>query len=98
MRYGRADSQEDGAVPASDASLTYQSKEATPLKIKRRKPYNTIEAREAEELPGFAVLIGRKRHGRCQLIEAIRQGWAVTPGMGVDQVDTLAWSQSPNPS
>ena len=57
------------------------------MKIELREPYNTIETLKAEELPDFAVLIGRNGTGKTQLLEAIRQGRAVVPGIAVERVE-----------
>ena len=58
------------------------------MKIELREQYNTINTLNAgEELPDFAVLIGRNGTGKTQLLEAIRQGRAVVPGIAVDQVE-----------
>ena len=58
------------------------------MKIELREPYNTIETLNAEEeLPDFAVLIGRNGTGKTQLLQAIRQGRATVRGIAVEQVE-----------
>lgn len=58
------------------------------LKIELREPHNTIETLNAEEeLPDFAVLIGRNGTGKTQLLQAILQGRAAVSGIAVEQVE-----------
>ena len=57
------------------------------MKIELREPYNAIETLKAEELPDFAVLIGRNGTGKTQLLQAIHQGRAVVSGIAVERVE-----------
>ena len=40
-----------------------------------------------EELPDFAVLIGRNGAGKTQLLDALKEGPAVIPGIGRDDIE-----------
>ena len=58
------------------------------MKIELRQSYKSIAALTTEELPDFAVLIGRNGAGKTQLLEALREGRAVIPGIGVDEIES----------
>ena len=57
------------------------------MRIALNEPYKCIETLVAEELPDFAVLIGRNGAGKTQLLDALQQGSAVIPGVGVDEIE-----------
>ena len=60
----------------------------------------SIAALSTEELPDFAVLIGRTGAGKTQLLEALTEGYATIPGIGVDEVEQYNMNsfRSPNSS
>ena len=62
------------------------------MSIELRAPYKSIHALRTEELPDFAMLIGRNGSGKTQLLEALRGGSAVIPG--VDVTDTEFFDMS----
>ncbi len=51
------------------------------------KPYKSIETLVADELPDFAVLIGRNGAGKTQLLLALAEGSAVIPDVSVDEIE-----------
>ena len=57
------------------------------MQIKLNHRYKSIETLTTEDLPDFAVLIGRNGAGKTQLLEALRGGAASIPGVGVDQIE-----------
>ena len=57
------------------------------MKIELRQPYKSIQTLETEELPDFAILIGRNGAGKSQILNALKEGQAVIPGMGVDEIE-----------
>lgn len=57
------------------------------MSIELRQPYKSIHALRTEELPDFAILIGRNGSGKTQLLEALREGVAVIPGVGVADME-----------
>ena len=57
------------------------------MQIKLRAPYKSIKTLRTEELPAFAILIGRNGSGKTQLLEALRERAAVIPGVGVDDIE-----------
>ena len=56
------------------------------MKIELRRPYKSIQTLQTEELPDFALLIGRNGAGKTQLLEALRDGQALIPGIGADGI------------
>ncbi len=70
------------------------------MSIELREPYKSIHALRAEELPDFAILIGRNGSGKTQLLEALRGGSAVIPGVSVTDTEFFDMSsfRSPNTS
>ena len=68
------------------------------MKIELRQRYKSIETLTAEELPDFAVLIGRNGVGKTQLLDALKERWAVIPDIGVGEVEMydMASFRSPN--
>ena len=57
------------------------------MKIELKQPYKSIQSLTTEELPAFAVLIGRNGAGKTQLLEALKERQAVIPGIAVDDVE-----------
>ena len=57
-----------------------------PMKIELRRPHKSIEDLTTEELPDFAILIGRNGAGKTQLLEALQRGSAGIPDIGVDEI------------
>ena len=49
--------------------------------------YKSIESLTIEDVPDFAVLIGRNGAGKTQLLEALRGGAARIPDVGVDEIE-----------
>ena len=63
------------------------SPRTNPMRIELNHPYKSIATLATEELPDFAVLIGRNGAGKTQLLDALKEGWAVIPGIGVDEIE-----------
>ena len=57
------------------------------MRIELKQPYRSIETLAAEELPDFGVLIGRNGAGKTQLLTALKEGQAVVPGIGQDDIE-----------
>ena len=57
------------------------------MRIELGQPYKSITTLTTEELPEFAILIGRNGAGKTQLLEALMQGVAVVPDVGVDEIE-----------
>ena len=57
------------------------------MRIELRQPYKSIATLETEELPDFAILIGRNGAGKTQLLGALKEGLAAIPGIGVDEIE-----------
>ena len=57
------------------------------MKIELNHRYRSIETLVAEELPDFAVLVGRNGAGKTQLLEALKGGAAAIPGVGLDEIE-----------
>ena len=57
------------------------------MRIDLKQPYRSIATLSTEELPDFAILIGRNGAGKTQLLEALEQGLAVIPGVDVDEIE-----------
>lgn len=68
------------------------------MQIALLRPYKSISTLAAAELPDFAVLIGRNGAGKTQILEALQQGKAVIPGIGVDEIEMydMVSFRSPN--
>ena len=49
------------------------------MRIDLKQPYKSINTLTTEELPDFAVLIGRNGSGKTQLLNAIKEGRAAIP-------------------
>ena len=58
------------------------------MKINLRQPYKSIVTLTTEELPDFAILIGRNGAGKTQLLGALKDGLAAIPGVGVDEIES----------
>ena len=57
------------------------------MKIEFRQCHKSITDLNTEELPDFAILIGRNGAGKTQLLEALKEGRAGIPGIGVDEIE-----------
>ena len=57
------------------------------MKIKLNQPYKSIATLAPNELPDFAVLIGRNGAGKTQLLTALKEGRAHVPGIAVDDIE-----------
>ena len=57
------------------------------MRIELKRPYKSISSLTAEELPDFVILIGRNGAGKSQLLEALEQGVAVIPNIGVAEIE-----------
>ena len=57
------------------------------MKIELSQPHMSIATLTTEELPDVAILIGRNGAGKTQLLDALKQGMAVIPGIGVNQIE-----------
>ena len=58
------------------------------MRIELRQPYKSIATLETEDLPDFAVLIGRNGAGKTQLLGALKEGLAAILGIGVDEIES----------
>ena len=56
------------------------------MKIELKQPHKSIATLTTDDLPDFAVLIGRNGAGKTQLLEALEQGMAATHGIDVDEI------------
>ena len=70
------------------------------MKIELRRPYKSIAALETEDLPEFAVLIGRNGAGKTQILSALDEGVATIPGIGIDEIElyNMVSFRTPNAS
>lgn len=57
------------------------------MRIELTSPYKSIATLTTEELPDVAILIGRNGAVKTQILDALKQGMAVIPGIGVNQID-----------
>ena len=57
------------------------------MKIELQRPYKSVATLTIEEVPDFAVLIGRNGVGKSQLLEAIGSGMARVSGIGGGAVE-----------
>ena len=57
------------------------------MRIELNQQYKSITTLTTEELPDFAVLIGRNGAGKTQLLEALKEGQATIPDIGVDELE-----------
>ena len=58
------------------------------MKIELRQQYKSIATLETEDLPDFAILIGRNGAGKTQLLGALKDGLAVIPGIDVHKIES----------
>ena len=68
------------------------------MRIDLNRPYKSIIGLTTEDLPDFAVLIGRSGTGKTQLLEALTTGAASISGIRLDQIEKydLSTFQPPN--
>ena len=68
------------------------------MRIELRQRYKSIEVLETEELPDFAILIGRNGAGKTQLLGALKEGAAKIADIGVDEIELydMANFRTPN--
>ena len=57
------------------------------MKIELKQPYRSISTLIIEDLPDFAILIGRNGVGKTQLLCALKEGQAVIPTIGVSEIE-----------
>ena len=57
------------------------------MRIELNHPYKAIATLTTEELPDLAILIGRNGAGKTQLLEALKQGVAVIPGICAHEIE-----------
>ena len=57
------------------------------MRIQLNQPYKSIATLNTGELPDFAVLIGRNGAGKTQLLSALKEGLAVVPGIGTEEIE-----------
>ena len=57
------------------------------MKIELNNPYKAIKTLETEELPNFAILIGRNGAGKTQLLQALLEGRAVISCIARDEIE-----------
>ena len=58
------------------------------MRIELNQPYKSISTLTTEELPDFAILIGRNGAGKTQLLGALKERQAVIPGIGTDEIES----------
>ena len=58
------------------------------MRIELRQQYKSIAHLTTEELLDFAIIIGRNGAGKTQLLGALKDGVAVIPGIGVDEIES----------
>ena len=57
------------------------------MRIELNQPYKSISNLTTEELPDFAILIGRNGAGKTQLLDALKEGQATIPDIDVDEIE-----------
>ena len=57
------------------------------MRIELKQPYKSIATLTAEELPDFAILIGRNGSGKTQILESLKEGQAVIQDIGEDEIE-----------
>ena len=57
------------------------------MRIDLKHAYKSIETLTTDDLPDFAIFIGRNGAGKTQLLGALKEGQAVIPGIGVDEIE-----------
>ena len=60
---------------------------ASHMKIELRQPYKSFATLSTDELPAFAVLIGRNGAGKTQLLQALKQGVATIADMRLGAIE-----------
>ena len=70
------------------------------MRIELRQHHKSIATLTAENLPDFAILIGRNGAGKTQLLDALKEGRAVIPDIGRDEIELydMVSFHSPNSS
>ena len=70
------------------------------MRIELKQPYKSIAALTTEELPDFAILIGRNGAGKTQILQSLKEGQSVIPGIGADNIELydMGSFQTPNAS
>ena len=57
------------------------------MRIELNQPYKSIVDLTTEDLPDFAVLIGRNGAGKTQLLDALKEGRAKVPGIDMSEIE-----------
>ena len=57
------------------------------MRINLKQPHKSIASLDSEELPDFAVLIGRNGAGKTQLLDALKEGHAEVSGIRVEDIE-----------
>ena len=57
------------------------------MRVELRQPYKSIATLTTEDLPDFAVLIGRNGAGKTQLLDALKEGAALIPHIRADEIE-----------
>ena len=57
------------------------------MRIDLSGKYKSIATLTTDELPDFAILIGRNGAGKTQLLDALKGGVATIPGIGVNEIE-----------
>ncbi len=57
------------------------------MKIELKQRHKSTTDLNTEDLPDFAVLIGRNGVGKTQILAALDQGVATIPGIGMDEIE-----------
>ena len=57
------------------------------MRIELQQAYKSIATLTTEDLPDFAVLIGRNGAGKTQILEALKEGHAVVSGVGLKDIE-----------
>ena len=57
------------------------------MRIELKQSYKSIETLATDELPDFAILMGRNGAGKTQLLDSLKEGLAVIPGIGLDEIE-----------
>ena len=57
------------------------------MRIELKQPYKSIKTLTTDELPDFAVLIGRNGAGKTQLLDALSEGVATILDIGMDDIE-----------
>ena len=57
------------------------------MKIELKLPYKSISTLTTEELPDFAILIGRNGVGKSHLLGALKERHAMIPALGKGEIE-----------